>query len=98
MKYKYSRNYIAKLIDERTTGFCGMKTVDERCKQVLNAVCGDLIPLLYATKPTKVKKIAKLLIVTRGTELLNYKKLDLARVINELVDAVNSLLTNEKTI
>ena len=92
MKYKHSRNYIAKLIDERMTGFCGMKTVDERCKRVLNAVYGDLIPLLYATKPTKVKKI-------QGVDFAKWQDsgdMDIEIMIeklNQLTDAVNSLQT-----
>lgn len=98
MKYKHSRNYIAKLIDERMTGFCGMKTVDERCKRVLNAVCGDLIPLLYATKPTKVKKIKKLSLTTPYwliTENGEVEEIDKTKFItdkiNEIIDLLNTI-------
>jgi len=98
MRYKYSRRYIAELIDKSITSFCGMNTVSAEAKHLLNLIYGDLIPLLYATKPTKVKKIKKLSLTTPYwliTENGEVEEIDKTKFItdkiNELIDAVNSL-------
>lgn len=45
----------------------------------------------YQDPPKPSKPLKKILIIMRGTELLNYKKLDLAKKINELVERLNTL-------